>query len=575
MDLVRVYLRALNLLAPEKWLASLLVVANLAIAGVYFLQPWLLGRIVDALASPTKSAAWPLIGIWAALGLVSIAVSTWVALNADKLAHRRQVAAIEKVVENELERPFSFHRGRHSARLQRVIHLGASSLIALWLGVLRDHLVTILSTFIILPLALVINWRLGLLMSILLIVFPTCNAIAMRMTRKSQEQVEKLNHETYERIADATGNAAVIQSFTCATEEISTIRAMMKRALLAQYPVLRNWAVLSSFSHMVSTLTMVAIFGLGAYLSINGKTSVGIIVTFTGFATTLIGRLQRLVGFTTGLFFQQRSLNDFFELMDSSVAEDTNRATFPCHHSVRGSILFENVSFWYQDASPIISEVNFEVTPGSTVAIVGPTGAGKTTLLSLLYRAYDPTEGRITVGGVDIREMELKCLRRNIAVVFQETGLFNRSIIANLRIGNSGATLDEIENIVSQARADRFIRSKPEGYNTKIGERGSLLSVGERQRLAIARAMLKNAPIIILDEAMSAVDNETEFNIREALRKHNRDCTTFIISHRVANLTHVDKILVIEDGRIVEQGSFRKLISRNGLFARLAAVNKY
>jgi len=227
------------------------------------------------------------------------------------------------------------------------------------------------------------------------------------------------------------------------------------------------------------------------------------------------------------------------------------------------------VGFGYEDGKPAIRDLSFVAPPGATVALVGPTGAGKTTALSLLYRAYDPTQGRITVDGIDIRTVDVNSLRRNIAVVFQDAGLFYRSIADNLRIGNPDADPKAVEEAARLAEAHDFIVVKPEGYGTLVAERGRSLSGGERQRLAIARAMLKDAPILILDEATSALDNTTEARIQAALENLTEGRTTFVIAHRLSTVRSADLILVLKDGALVEQGRYADLVRQGGLFAEL------
>ncbi|HEX5488313.1 MAG TPA: ATP-binding cassette domain-containing protein, partial [Rhodanobacteraceae bacterium] len=213
--------------------------------------------------------------------------------------------------------------------------------------------------------------------------------------------------------------------------------------------------------------------------------------------------------------------------------------------------------------------------PGSRIALVGPTGAGKSTTLSLLYRAHDPDRGRITIDGHDIGAVDVESLRRNVTVVFQEAGLFQRSIEENLKVGNSSVTAGDIEIAARAAEAHDFISAKPDGYATQVSERGRSLSGGERQRLTIARAMLKDAPILILDEATSALDRITEARIQRALDKLTRGRTTFIIAHRLSTVRNADRILVLDKGRLIEQGRYDELIARGGMFARLAEQGRF
>jgi ATP-binding cassette subfamily B protein len=568
MSLWQLYIRVIGLLAPEKTLAMLLVSANLALAATLLLEPWLFGHVVDALIGPAHGSAWTYIALWAGFGLLGIGAGVWVSLQSDRLAHRRRLAVITQFFEHAIAMPLAFHGEHHTGRLLRILHTGSSSLFNLWLGFLRDHLATLLSILIMVPFALKLNWQLALLMSGLMISFPVFNALAMRRTGKAQQQVEQLHHEIAVRAGDVLSNALVVQSFNRHESEVAEIRALTERVLAAQYPVLRGWAWLSVANRAASTLTIVAIFLLGAALHSRGEVSVGSIVTFSGFALNLIGRLDQLAGFISGVFFQTPALKDFFAVLDTPSALQDPPGT-PAMPAVVGEVVFENIAFSYGSAAPALRNLSFRAPAGSTIALVGPTGAGKTTALSLLYRAYDPSAGRITVDGIDIRSVALNSLRRNIAVVFQDPGLLYRSIADNIRLGNPWATQQELEMSARAAEAHDFIVVKPEGYATLVAERGKSLSGGERQRLAIARAMLKDAPILILDEATSALDNATELRLQRALKALTRGRTTFVIAHRLSTVRDADQILVLKDGELVELGRFDELVRLGGLFAEL------
>jgi ATP-binding cassette subfamily B protein len=237
---------------------------------------------------------------------------------------------------------------------------------------------------------------------------------------------------------------------------------------------------------------------------------------------------------------------------------------------VRGRVEFTDVSLSYDGKRAAVADLSFTVSPGERVALVGPTGAGKSTALALLHRAFDPQSGFITVDGTDIRDLTLSGLRRNIGVVFQETLLFNRSIADNLRVGNPNATDADLRDAAARAQALGFIEGKAEGFEARVGERGRLLSGGERQRLAIARALLKDPPILILDEATSALDPLTEARVSMALDEVMKGRTTFVIAHRLATIRDATRILVFRQGRIVETGTFDELRARGGYFAELA-----
>jgi len=564
----KVYLRVISLLGPERTLALMLAVANLAVAAILLLEPWLFGHVIDALVRLARRDAWHYILLWTVFGLIGIGAGVWVSLHADRLAHRRRLAVIAQFFEHAVALPIAFHGEHHTSRLLRIMHTGSSSLFTIWLGFLRDHLATLLSILVMLPLALSMNWKLALLMLGLMISFAVSNTVAMRRTSRAQHRVEELHHEIAERAGDVLSNALVIQAYNRHAAEAADIQSLTQRVLAAQYPVLRGWAWLAVANRSASTLTIVAIILLGASLHGTGEVTVGSIVTFSGFAMNLIGRLEQFAGFISGLFFQTPALRDFFSVLDSPSALQQAPGT-PSLPPIAGEVAFEDVSFSYGGSGAALRGLNFRAAAGTTVALVGPTGAGKTTALSLLYRAYDPTCGRITVDGVDIRTVGLDSLRRQIAVVFQDPGLLYRSIADNIRLGNPSATQEQLERTARAAEAHDFIIVKPDGYATLVAERGRSLSGGERQRLAIARAMLKDAPILILDEATSALDNATEARVQRALQELTRGRTTFVIAHRLSTVRDADQILVLRDGRLVEQGKYDDLVRQGGLFAEL------
>jgi ATP-binding cassette subfamily B protein len=574
MSMFQVYRRVIGLLAPEKTLTIMLVIANLILAGIMLVEPYLFGRVIDALVASKHADAWFYIGSWAGFGLCGIVAGVAVSLQADRLAHRRRLAALAQFFEHAVALPLAFHGEHHTGRLLRIMHTGGSSLFNLWLGFLREHLATLLSIVVMLPVALSINWKLAVLMMVLMASFAVFNAVAMRRTGEAQSRVETLHQEMAERTGDVLSNAMVVQSFTRHEAEVRDVHELTQRVLAAQYPVLRGWAWLSVATRSASTLTVVAIFLLGATLNGTGEVTVGAIVTFAGFAMTLIGRLDQFASFISTLFFQTPSLKEFFAILDTPSAL-TEKPGTPALPRVMGEVVFENVSFGYSEAHPALTNLSFRAPAGSTIALVGPTGAGKTTALSLLYRAYDPTAGRITVDGVDIRTVSLKSLRSQIAVVFQDPGLLYRSIADNIRVGRPEATQEQIESTARAAEAHDFIVVKPDGYATLVAERGRSLSGGERQRLAIARAMLKDAPIQILDEATSALDNATEARIQRALKALTTGRTTFVIAHRLTTVREADQILVMQNGRLVEQGTYEELVKQGGLFAELNAQGTF
>ena len=575
MKLIRLYLRVLGALHREARLAWILAIANLALAAAQFAEPVLFGRVIDALtsASPTGEEVWPrlitLLSLWVAFGLFTIVCGTLVALYADRLAHQQRHCTLSDYFEHVLQLPLAFHGARHSGRLMKIMLQGTDSLWGLWVGFFRDHLAGFVSFFVLLPLSVIMNWRLALLLIALCAIFAVLTVFVMRRTEELQGRVETHYSELAERASDTLGNVALVHSFGRAEAEVSGLKHVIDKLLAAQMPVLSWWAVISVLTRASTTITILAIIIVGALLHFRGLATVGEIVTFMAFSTMLIQRLQDAVSFTNRIFTEAPRLQEFFEVMDTIPGmRDKPNAVDPGR--VRGLVEFKNVTFSYDGRRPAVIDLNFSAQPGQTIAMVGSTGAGKSTALALLHRAFDPQSGKILVDGIETRDMKVAALRRNIGVVFQEGLLFNRSIVENLRIGKPDATDAELRQVAERAQAIGFIDASPDGFDTRVGERGRMLSGGERQRLSIARALLKNPPILILDEATSALDAKTESQLLAALDEVMKNRTTFVIAHRLATIRKADCILMFEHGRIVEAGSFDALVARNGPFAELA-----
>jgi len=360
-----------------------------------------------------------------------------------------------------------------------------------------------------------------------------------------------------------------VQGFARVEAEVSGLRDVADKLLAAQIPVLSWWAVVAVLTRASTTLTMLAILLAGVYLHLDGRASVGDIVMFMGFAGSLIGQLEKFVRFVNKVFMDAPRLKEFFTVLDTeSAVRDRPDAVDPGR--VRGLVEFKDVTFSYDGKRPAVADLSFTVLPGETIALVGGTGAGKSTALALLHRAFDPQSGMVQVDGMSVRDIRLAALRRNIGVVFQEALLLNRSIADNLRIGKPDATAEEMRAAAARAQALDFIESAPDRFDTPVGERGRALSGGERQRLSIARALLKDPPILILDEATSALDAATEAKVQAALDEVMKHRTTFVIAHRLSTVRNATRILVFENGRIVETGSFDDLVRIGGRFAALA-----
>lgn len=575
MHFIRLYARVLGLLAPDKWVAIGLAFSALALAGLQFLEPVLFGRVVDVLsasgrlpASEIWRQAMALLVVWGAVGLTGIAANVATSLLADRMSHRNRLVSMHRFFQHVLSLPLSFHGDTQSGRIMKIMLSGSDKLFSLWLGFFREHLMTFLSAIVLLPLTLFLNWRLGLLLMALVVIFVTVSIFVIKRTQAAQEHVEKLHSGLAGNVQDALSNVTVVQAFTRINAETRAFGDTIQQVLAHQFPVLNWWAVVTVMTRACSTICIILIFLLGTWLHMRGQATVGEIVSFMGFANMLISRMEGAVAFASQAVLQMPALAEMFAVLDarSSVPEKPNAVDIG---QAKGEVRFENVAFGYPGGPLILKDVSFTAPQGRTMALVGQTGAGKSTAMSLLQRLWDPVSGRITLDGYDLRDISLNSLRGNIGVVFQDSMLFNRTIRENLQVGRPGATQEQIEHACRMAEAHDFIMRQPNGYDTMIGERGSTLSGGQKQRLSIARALLKDPPVLILDEATSALDTATEARVQKALKALMAGRTTFIIAHRLSTVRDADEIMVFDAGYIAERGTFDELVALNGRFAEL------
>ena len=328
---------------------------------------------------------------------------------------------------------------------------------------------------------------------------------------------------------------------------------------------------------VISTLMVIgtaAMYYLGTLHVLSGTLTLGSLLVFSAYLLMLYQPLESLTYTAWAMEGATAGARRCFEVLDrEDDVIDSPDAT--AISSARGAIAFQNVSFGYASDRPILRDVDLAIEPNQIVALVGGTGAGKSTLLSLVPRFYDPTAGKVALDGNDLREITKKSLRAQIGIVLQDTLLFSTTVRENIAYGRPGATDDEIREAARRAQADDFISAMPDGYESTVGERGGHLSVGQRQRIGIARAFLKNAPILLLDEPTSALDPTTEAAIMETIKELMHGRTTLIVTHRLATMHRVDRIVVLEHGRMVEQGSGPELVARGGVYAKLYAAGNY
>ncbi|MBA1346431.1 glucan ABC transporter ATP-binding protein/ permease [Rhizobium sp. WYCCWR 11146] len=566
MTLFKVYARALRYLGAYKLRVSLVVVANIVLATITIAEPILFGRIIDAISG--KGEVKPILFMWATFAVFNTIAFVLVAREADRLAHGRRATLLTEAFGRIISMPLGWHHQRGTSNALHTLLRACETLFGLWLEFMRNHLSTVIALALLIPTAMAMDMRLSAVLMVLAIAYWLIGRVVMSRTKDGQASVENHYHTVFSHVSDSISNVSVLHSYNRIEAETRALKSFADRLLEAQYPVLDWWAIASALNRMASTIAMMVVLIIGTMLVQAGQLRVGDVIAFIGFANLLIGRLDLMRQFATQIFEARSKLEEFYALEDS-VREREEPAGNGEIKDVKGSIEFRDVSFGFGNSSQGLHNVSFSVKAGQTVAIVGPTGAGKTTLVNLLQRVYDAQGGKILVDGTDITKVTRKSLRRHIATVFQDAGLLNRSISDNIRLGREGASEEDMRRAAEAAAAADFIETREDRYDTHVGERGNKLSGGERQRIAIARAILKDAPILVLDEATSALDVETENRVKAAIDNLRQNRTTFIIAHRLSTVREADMVLFLDDGRVVEQGSFDELSHSNGRFAAL------
>jgi ATP-binding cassette subfamily B protein len=457
----------------------------------------------------------------------------------------------------------TFRVAYDSQAIQTIYNKGFTNIFA--------SLFTLIGTFVVM---VRLDWRLTLLsLAIVPLMVAAIYFFAHRIRRESTH-IQEQESAVLAQAQEGLSSIRMVHAFGREDFEVSQFHHQARQSLEAN---LRLTLTNVNSALVISTLMIIgtaAMYYVGTMHVIAGSLSLGSLLVFSAYLLMLYQPLESLTYTTWAMEGATAGARRCFEILDrqDDVIDGPNAIAI---HETNGALRFENVSFGYTKDRPVLREADLQISPNQIIGLVGGTGAGKSTLLSLVPRFYDPTSGRVTLDGRDLREITKKSLRAQISLVLQDTLLFSTSVRENIAYGRPDASDEEIVEAARRAQADEFIRQMPNGYASLVGERGGHLSVGQRQRVGIARAFLKNAPILLLDEPTSALDPTTEAAIMDTIKELMRGRTTLIATHRLATIHNLDLVVVLENGRIVEQGRGPELVARGGVYAKLFASGNY
>ncbi len=572
--------RVLSYLPPYRQTLLWALVQVLLIGALEMLKPWPLKIIIDSvLGGHPPPWGWP--DGWSAQALLlaacAVLVLTYAALGALVVLNnyttigvgQRMVSKLRSDLYGHLHRlSLAFHSRAQVGDLIYRVTADTFALQSLTMNCLFPAVtaLTLLAGMGVIMLRL--DWKLTL---VALGVCPALFVVIARLNSRITwlaSDVRRRESEVYAVVQQSMSMMRVTQAFTREDEEHRRFMDVSGQSLAAGLRLYTLQTVYSSVVNVIIALGTAGVVWVGARHVMEGSLSIGTLVIFISYLASLYGPINSMFQ-TYGLAQGSRAaVQRVFDVLDIERDLNDSRREFP-GKSARGEVAWDDVSFGYVRGQPVLSGVTLHVRPGQKVAVVGPTGAGKSTLLSLLPRFYDPWVGRVLVDGVDAREYRLAALRQQIAMVLQPPLVFHASVHDNIAFGRPNARRDEIAAAARLAGIHEAIMSLPDGYDTTVGEQGATLSEGEKQRLTIARAILRDSPILVLDEPTSALDSETEALIMQGLERLTAGRTTFIIAHRLATVRKADLIVVLRDGRIVEQGTFETLMEVPGAFASL------
>ncbi len=567
---MKVLLRVLRYLRPYRFLAATTLLCAALTTALELVPPWLVKIVIDDVIQAHRSALlpWVMAALFLAYGLKNLFASLRIRFN-NRLEQRVVHDLREQVFAVLQKLSVSYYESRSTGEIMSRVSSDTEHVERIFIDGLEGMLTASLTLVGITVMLFTLNWRLAALSMIPIPILILSATLFTRRVHGYYHAIRRHAADLNAYLQDALSGIRETMGFNRQAYESQRFGTLSRRYSESNLKAMYLWSLYSPGMIFVGSLGTLLILWYGAQEVMSGALTLGELVMFLSYLALFYVPINQIHSVNHMLQHALAASERVFDILDATPEVHDRPGAIQPKSRLEGAVRYEDVSFHYRPDVPILRHVRLEVKPGERIALVGPSGAGKSTVLKLLMRFYDVQEGAVTIDGCDLRDLPLAFLRSQIGLVQQEPFLFNGTVRENIAYGDLAAGQERIEEVARAARAHEFIVALPDGYDTWIGERGVKLSVGQKQRVSIARVLLKDPPIVIFDEATSNIDTETEVKIREALNVLTQGRTTFIIAHRLSTLHDVDRIVVVDRGRVVEEGNHESLLARGGLYTGL------
>lgn len=563
-----------NLLRDDK--KELRIIISIATLGAVLsvFIPYIYGRLFDLALIPntTISLLFSLIGIWIILGLISNYTSTKTAVLGEVLGAKTSLKSEAEAYSHFLTLPISFHKTKKAGTIIEKVSRGSWNIQYL-IEIISDILPSVLFLIFALIAMVIIKWELALIICFSFVVY---SFVTVKMTKpvlKSQKKMHKIFEKEYGNVYDKLYNVFLVKNFAMEeNEKKEFFKSFVKKAVPPYKESAEKTAKLSHAQGVIYNLSFVIVLGIAIFFLRNGQITQGEFIMFFGYITLSFSPFFKLAQFYR--YYKRTSVSVRRLIWLKNLVPEEAKHGDKILKDFKGKIEFRNVSFNYTKDREVLKNINLKINPGETMAFVGESGVGKTTLSELILGYYKLNKGEILLDDINISKLKLKWLRKNIAIVPQEISIFNDTLINNIKYANPNSSYEDIVKATKAAYAHEFILSLPKKYKTLVGERGIKLSTGQKQRIAITMAFLKNPKILILDEPTSSLDVESEKNVQRGIKELIKGRTTLIIAHRFSTLRNADRIVVLDKGKIIEIGSHHELMKKRGKYYKFYKLQK-